>query len=94
MVTDYETYFKTYWSAKLGSLDLWEKALQDGVVEPATMPVGGVSFSGAKLGEAAAAAASAKGGAVEVVFYQKVSIGHGRAHHSVVIPGYFRNRIW
>jgi molybdopterin-containing oxidoreductase family iron-sulfur binding subunit len=77
LVNDYETYFKTYWSAKLGSMDLWEKALQDGVVEPATMPVGGGSFSAAKLGEAAAAIASVKGGAVEIVLYQKVSIGDG-----------------
>ena len=77
MVNDYETYFKTYWSAKLGSPDLWEKALQDGVIEPAVMPVGGGSFSGTKLAEAAAAVAAAKGGAVEVVLYQKVSIGDG-----------------
>ncbi len=77
LVNDYETYFKTYWSAKLGSLDLWEKALQDGVVEPPTMPVGGGAFSGAKVAEAAAAVAAAKGGAVEVVLYQKVSIGDG-----------------
>lgn len=77
LVNDYETYFKTYWSAKLGSMDLWEKALQDGVVEPATMPVGGGSFNSGKLAEAAAAAASVKGGAVEVVLYQKVSVGDG-----------------
>ena len=77
LVNDYETYFKTYWSAKLGSMDLWEKALQDGVVEPATMPVGGGSFNGGKLAEAAAAIAATKGGAVEIVLYQKVSIGDG-----------------
>ena len=77
LVNDYETYFKTYWSAKLGSTDLWEKALQDGVVEPVAMPVGGGSFSAAKLGEAAASIAAVKGGAVEIVLYQKVSIGDG-----------------
>ena len=77
LVNDYETYFKTYWSAKLGSTDLWEKALQDGVVEPVEMPVGGGSFSAAKLGEAAASIAAVKGGAVEIVLYQKVSIGDG-----------------
>jgi molybdopterin-containing oxidoreductase family iron-sulfur binding subunit len=77
MVNDYETYFKTYWNAKLGSTDLYNKALQDGVVEPTTMPVGGASFSNAKLAEAAAAAVAAKGGAVEVVLYQKVSVGNG-----------------
>ncbi len=77
LVNDYETYYKTYWGAKLGSPDLWEKALQDGVVEPAIMPVGGGSFNGAKLSEAAAAIAAIKGGPVEIVLYQKVSIGDG-----------------
>ena len=76
-VSDYETYFRTYWNAKLGSTDLYDKALQDGVVEPATMPVGGGSFNGGKLAEAAAAATAVKGGAVEVVLYQKVSVGNG-----------------
>jgi len=77
LINDYETYFKTYWNAKLGSTDLYERALQDGVVEPAVMPVAGGSFNGAKLGEAAAAATAVKGGPVEVVFYQKISIGNG-----------------
>lgn len=77
MVNDYETYFKTYWSAKLGSSDLYYKALQDGVVEPATMPAGAGTYNGAKLTEAAAAALAVKGGAVEVVLYQKVSVGNG-----------------
>ncbi len=77
MITDYETYFKTYWNSKLGSIDLYNKALQDGVIEPAAMPVGGGGFNGAKLTEAATALASAKGGPIEVVFYQKVSVGNG-----------------
>ncbi len=77
MFSDYETYFKTYWAAKLGSSDLYNKALQDGVIEPASMPVGGGGFNGGKLSEAATAVTSAKGGAVEVVFYQKVSVGNG-----------------
>lgn len=77
LVNDYETYFKTYWSAKLGSTDLWEKALQDGVVEPAAMPVGGGSFSSAKLAEAAAAVATIKTAPVEIMLYQKLSIGDG-----------------
>ena len=77
LINDYETYFKTYWSAKLGTTELYEKALQDGVVEPAAMPVGGGSFNSGKLSEAAAAVAATKGGAVEVVLYQKVSVGNG-----------------
>ena len=31
----YEAYFKNYWMTKLGSIDNYNKALQDGVVEPA-----------------------------------------------------------
>jgi molybdopterin-containing oxidoreductase family iron-sulfur binding subunit len=77
MVQDYETYFRTYWNAKLGSSDLYNKALQDGVVEPTAMPVGGGSYNAGKLNEAAAAIATAKGGPVEVVLYEKVSIGNG-----------------
>jgi molybdopterin-containing oxidoreductase family iron-sulfur binding subunit len=32
---EYENYFKSYWSGKLGGADMWNKALQDGVIEPA-----------------------------------------------------------
>ena len=32
--TDYDTYFKNYWTGKLGSDEAFEKALQDGVLEP------------------------------------------------------------
>ncbi len=77
MATDYETYFKTYWNARLGSTDLYNKALQDGVIEPAAMPVGTASFNSGKLSEAAAIVASVKGGAVEIVLYQKISVGNG-----------------
>ena len=58
MATDYETYFKTYWNAKLGSTDLYDKALQDGVIEPAVMPVGTASFNSGKFSEATVAVAS------------------------------------
>jgi len=74
---DYETYFKTYWLAKWATTDNYDKALQDGVVEPATATVGGATFSGAKVEEAKAKIAAAKGGDTEVVYYQKVSIGNG-----------------
>jgi MoCo/4Fe-4S cofactor protein with predicted Tat translocation signal len=32
--TDYETYFKNYWTGKLGSDEAFDKALQEGVIEP------------------------------------------------------------
>ncbi len=78
MVNDYETYFKTYWNAKLGSTDLYNKALQDGVIEPsAILPITAGTFSNSKLTEAITAAASVQGGAVEIILYQKISIGNG-----------------
>ena len=76
-ITDYDTYLKTYWTSKLGSVDLYNKALQDGVVEPAVMPVGTATFNGAKLAEATAAIGAIKPGKTEVVLYQKVSMGDG-----------------
>ena len=76
-VADYETYFKTYWTEKLGGTDNFNKALQDGVVEPATPAAGTAVFSNAKLAEATAKASATAGGATEVVLYQKVSIGNG-----------------
>ncbi len=76
--TTYEDYFKKYWITKLGSLEAYEKALQDGVVEPAMAAAGGPSYSNAKLAEAAAAAGGQKkGGAMELALYQKVSMGVG-----------------
>ena len=77
--TTYETFFKLYWAGKLGGIEAYEKALQDGVIEPAAAEsTGGASFNSAKTGEAATALASGKkGGAYEVVLYQKVGIGIG-----------------
>jgi len=74
---DYETYFKNYWTTKLGGVDTYNKALQDGVVEPATMPVAAGSFNGGTVSAAAAKVAEEKSGAVELVLYEKVSIGNG-----------------
>ncbi|ULQ55538.1 TAT-variant-translocated molybdopterin oxidoreductase [Flavihumibacter rivuli] len=72
-------YHKNFWTAKLGSNDTYLKALQDGVIEPATPAVGGASFNAGVVAQAAAAVAGAKkGGKVEVVLYQKVAIGDGR----------------
>ncbi len=77
MVNDYETYFKTYWNAKLGSADLYDKALQDGVIEPVTMPVANTAYNEGKLSIAAEAIATTKAGNVEIVLYEKISIGNG-----------------
>jgi len=75
--TDYDTYFKTYWTGKLGSEEAYHKALQDGFTEtPAEASAG--SYSGAAEAAATdAIKAYKKGSGVEVVLYQKVSIGTG-----------------
>ncbi|MBL7752274.1 MAG: TAT-variant-translocated molybdopterin oxidoreductase [Chitinophagaceae bacterium] len=74
--TDYETYFRNYWTGKVASLDA---ALQNGVVEPAAGGATSGSFNGAGVAAAAAAIGGyKKGGAAELVLYQKVSIGTGK----------------
>jgi molybdopterin-containing oxidoreductase family iron-sulfur binding subunit len=49
--SDYETYYKNYWATKAGSTANWDKALQDGVIEPggvkAVKAAAGVSDSSA-----------------------------------------------
>jgi len=75
----YDHYFTEYWKGKLGSIEAYEKALQEGVVEPATAPaIAGASYNGAKVSEAAAAIGNTKKGTgFELVIYQKVAIGIG-----------------
>jgi MoCo/4Fe-4S cofactor protein with predicted Tat translocation signal len=77
--TEYDTYFKTYWTAKLGGTsDGYDKALQNGVVEPASATsIGAPTFSAAPLAAAASKATAVKSGDIEVVLYQKISIGTG-----------------
>ena len=74
---DYDTYFKEYWTGKLGSEEAFSKALQDGVKEETPPSASAGSYSGGGVAEAATAIATIKGGGDEVVLYQKVSIGTG-----------------
>ncbi|QJB34657.1 TAT-variant-translocated molybdopterin oxidoreductase [Chitinophaga oryzae] len=77
--TTWAEYLKAEWISKLGSQEAWDKALQDGVVEPATAPApGGASFSGDIAGAAAKISSAKKGGKYELVLYEKVAIGNGR----------------
>ncbi|MBE2230324.1 MAG: TAT-variant-translocated molybdopterin oxidoreductase [Chitinophagaceae bacterium] len=75
--TDYETYFKNYWTGKLGSEAAFNKALQDGIKEE-TVAVSAGSYSGAAVDAAKAAVSAAKiSTGTELVLYQKTSIGTG-----------------
>lgn len=76
--TEYEDYFKQYWAGKLGGQSALDKALQDGIIEPAQEAVSAAAYSNAGLAEAAQKLASVKvSDNVELVLYQKVSMGTG-----------------
>ncbi len=76
---DYITFLKNFWSAKLGGVAGWDKALQDGVYTTANGTVSAGSFNGAAVAAAVTAASSAKkGGKIELVLYEKVGIGAGQ----------------
>ncbi len=78
-VTDYNIYFKNYWISKLGGQAAYDKALQDGVIEPATATVAGASFNGGSLaGAVSKLGQTKKAGKYELFIYQKVSIGDGK----------------
>ena len=76
---DYETYFKEFWVAKLGSETEFNTALQDGVKEmPVTSGGGAGGFNSAALAAATSAIEGyKKATGAEVVLYQKISIGTG-----------------
>jgi len=73
--TEYYTLWNNYWVGKLGQTN-FNKALQDGVVEPATPTMTGASFNG-NVNDAIAKATATKSGKYEVVVYESVAIGYG-----------------
>ncbi|MEO8770658.1 MAG: TAT-variant-translocated molybdopterin oxidoreductase [Ferruginibacter sp.] len=73
---DYSAYVKNYWTAKLGTSELWERALQDGVIETTVAPAAGI-FNNGGLAAAASKISQTKGGDREVILYQKISMGDG-----------------
>ena len=77
---DYLAFLKTYWSAKVGGETGWDKALQDGVINPATAATAsGASFNGGAVAAAVSAlSAGKKAGKIELVLYEKIGIGAGQ----------------
>ncbi len=76
---DYLTNLKNFWSAKLGGVAGWDKALQDGIFTTATGALSAGSFRDAAVAAAVnAAVAAKKGGKVELVLYEKIGIGAGQ----------------
>jgi MoCo/4Fe-4S cofactor protein with predicted Tat translocation signal len=76
---NYEAYFRNFWLTRLGNPDLFNKALQEGVVEPAAPALATAAYNaGTTAGSVSAVAGLKKNGKYEVVVYQKVSLGEGR----------------
>jgi MoCo/4Fe-4S cofactor protein with predicted Tat translocation signal len=76
--SDYEAYFRNYWTGKLGSSEAFYTALQKGIIESAaSAPSAGSYTSGAVANAASSISQYKKGGKDELVLYQKVSIGTG-----------------
>ena len=76
----YHEFWNQYWMAKTGSQANFDLALQNGIIEPSgIMPIGGFTFKGnvneavGKLKEKPATSG------IEMVLYEKVSIGYGGA---------------
>lgn len=78
--SNYYDYFRNFWVSKLGSEDLYMKALQDGVVEPATRAEASAgSYNGGAVSAAmASATANTAGSGIELVLYQNVAMGDGQ----------------
>ncbi len=76
---EYAAYVKSYWINRLGSVEAWDKALQDGLWETQTISSAG-AFNGAAIADAAGRLGSAKkGGKAELVIYSKISMGSGKS---------------
>ncbi|GAA0529494.1 TAT-variant-translocated molybdopterin oxidoreductase [Chitinophaga japonensis] len=72
-------YLKGEWMTRLGGQEAWDKALQDGVIEPATAPaLAGAAFAGDVAAATAKISSAKKGGKHELVLYEKVAIGNGK----------------
>jgi molybdopterin-containing oxidoreductase family iron-sulfur binding subunit len=77
--TNYADYWKQYWLTKLGSQENLDKAIQDGIIEPAMpMAATGATFTG-NVSDAISKIQNHKSGSVELLVYEKVGIGYGGA---------------
>ena len=75
---DYLAFVKQYWLAKVGGETGWDKALQDGVINPTTIAPAASSFSSSSVAAATSEIATYKKvTTTELYLYQKVAIGAG-----------------
>jgi MoCo/4Fe-4S cofactor protein with predicted Tat translocation signal len=76
----YHDFWKEYWMKKTGSQEVFDKALQEGIIEPAgEMPNGTAPFAGNVNDAIAKIQAKQPHKGDELVVYQKIGIGHGGA---------------
>lgn len=77
--SDYLAFLKSFWGSRIGGEAGWDKALQDGVINPpAATPAGGTYNGGAVAAAVTAATSGKKGGKIELVLYEKIGIGAGQ----------------
>ena len=79
--SDYFAFLKTFWAAKLGGESGWDKALQDGVVNPsAASALTGTSYNFSTQATALNALNAGKkvAGKIEMILYEKIGIGAGQ----------------
>ncbi len=73
----YADFWKDYWMKKLGSQAAFDQALQEGVIEPKEIALGGATYAGNVADAISKIQARKASTGVELVVYQKVGIGHG-----------------
>jgi MoCo/4Fe-4S cofactor protein with predicted Tat translocation signal len=77
--SNYETYFRNFWTTRSGGLDAYHKILQDGIIQPASISNTPGGFNGGGVAAATSALGSVpKGGTSELVLYQNVAMTDGR----------------
>jgi len=77
--SDYTTYLKNEWSAKLGGEAAWNKILQAGISNPAAETFAGATLNATAVTSALAAVSATKPSTkIELALYQKVGIGAGQ----------------
>jgi MoCo/4Fe-4S cofactor protein with predicted Tat translocation signal len=72
----FDESFASAWKSKLGGDQAYELALQKGVIEPESMPIGG-SYIGNTAAATAAINAQVPVKGMEAIIYEKIAIGRG-----------------
>ncbi len=78
--TSWVDFWQNYWISRLGGQANFDRALQDGVIEPqGGMSFAGAGFNGDLQGAVNAIARQPKSEGIELVLYPTVALGHGGA---------------